>query len=88
MSGVAPRPRLVLYGRPGCHLCEDAERLLAPLAAEFGCAVETIDIDRDAALLARYDQAAPVVALDAVELARAPLRPAELRRRLRAALGE
>ena len=86
MSDAASRPRLTLYGRAGCHLCAEAEGLLAALASEFGCAVETIDVERDAALLARYDQVVPVVALDTVELARAPLRLPELRRRLRAAL--
>ncbi|HLZ69535.1 MAG TPA: glutaredoxin family protein [Dehalococcoidia bacterium] len=80
-------PRVLLYGRAGCHLCEDAERLLARLAAELGFAWQTLDIDTDADLLSRYDQAVPVICLDGREIARAPIRPSTLRARLRGAPG-
>jgi hypothetical protein len=31
---AAPLPDLVLYGRPGCHLCDEARGLLEALLAE------------------------------------------------------
>jgi len=30
----APLPDLVLYGRPGCHLCDDAREILEAILAE------------------------------------------------------
>ncbi|KVQ48818.1 glutaredoxin [Burkholderia cepacia] len=59
-----------LYGRGWCHLCDDMRDALAPVAAEFGVAVDYIDIDTDAALVARYDEDVPVLLLDGVEVCR------------------
>jgi len=59
---------LKLYGRAWCHLCEDLRAELEPIAAEFGVAVEWIDIDTDPALEALYDELVPVLVLDGVEL--------------------
>ncbi|AIO32251.1 glutaredoxin family protein [Burkholderia pseudomultivorans] len=59
-----------LYGRGWCHLCDDMRDALAPLAAEFGVAVDHVDIDADPALVARYDEDVPVLLLDGVEVCR------------------
>ncbi|HDR9486514.1 glutaredoxin [Burkholderia aenigmatica] len=59
-----------LYGRGWCHLCDDMRDALAPVAAEFGVAVDYIDIDADAALVARYDEDVPVLLLDGAEVCR------------------
>ena len=63
-------PRLTLYGRAWCHLCDDMLAALAPLAAEFGVRVDVIDIDTDPELEARYDVLVPVLVHDGVELCR------------------
>lgn len=55
---------LVLYGRPGCHLCDEARTVLQRVGHPF----EEIDIDSDDALLRRYLERIPVVALDGEEL--------------------
>ena len=57
-------PRLVLYGRPGCHLCDDARAVLARVGEPFA----EVDIESDAALHAAYLERIPVVALDGAEL--------------------
>ena len=56
--------RLVLYSRPGCHLCDDARAVLD----EVGEPYEEVDIESDDALHAAYLERIPVVALDGVEL--------------------
>ena len=56
--------RLVLYGRPGCHLCDEARVVLQRVGHPF----EEVDIEADDALLRRYLERIPVVALDGVEL--------------------
>jgi len=59
---------VTLYGRPGCHLCDDARATLEPLGAELGFALEEVDIEADDALLRRYLERIPVVAVDGEEL--------------------
>ena len=56
--------RLVLYGRPDCHLCDDARLALERVGHPF----EEIDIESDDDLLRRYLERIPVVALDGEEL--------------------
>jgi glutaredoxin len=51
---------LVLYGRPGCHLCDDARRILERLGQPF----EEVDIESDEALLRRWLERIPVVVRD------------------------
>jgi glutaredoxin len=55
---------LVLYGRPGCHLCDDARAALQRIGHPF----EEVDIESDDALLRRFLERIPVVALDGEEL--------------------
>jgi glutaredoxin len=55
---------LVLYGRPDCHLCDEARAVLARIGHPF----EEVDIEADDELLARYLERIPVVALDGIEL--------------------
>jgi len=53
--------QFVLYGTLGCHLCEEAEALLAPLLNEIACEIECVDIADDDALLERYGESIPVL---------------------------
>lgn len=54
---------LSVVSRSYCHLCEDMEKALVPLAAEFAVEVEVIDVDSNPALLALYDELVPVLLL-------------------------
>ena len=54
---------LVLLGRPGCHLCDDARAILERVGATF----TELDITTDDALHAAYLERIPVVLLDGVE---------------------
>lgn len=52
---------LVLYSRPGCHLCENLlEELLPLLRGRAG--LREVNIDTDPALRARFDVRVPVLA--------------------------
>lgn len=79
-------PALELYGRAWCHLCEDLRAGLEPIAAEFGVAIEWIDIDSDPALEALYDELVPVLLFDGVELCHYRLDEAQVRGALGASL--
>lgn len=57
-------PRLRLYGRAWCHLCQDMLAALVALRAEPGVPafeVEEFDVDADPALEAKYDELVPVL---------------------------
>ena len=50
--------------------CDDMRDALAPVAAGIRVAVDYVDIDTDAALVARYDEDVPVLLLDGAEVCR------------------
>jgi glutaredoxin len=54
---------IVVYGKPGCHLCDDARAVLERVGAPF----EEIDITTDDALHAAYLERIPVIAIDGRE---------------------
>jgi glutaredoxin len=70
--------RLILYSRPGCHLCDDARTILERVGEPF----EDVDIETDPALHAAYLERIPVVVLDGVELFEYFVDERALRRRL------
>jgi len=57
-------PRVTLYTRAGCCLCDEAKQVLtsARRAAPFD--LEEIDIDRHPEWLALYNEEVPVIAID------------------------
>lgn len=55
---------LDLYSRPGCHLCDDARAILAPLARELGFDLREHNIEDDDALHRLYLERIPVGLLD------------------------
>jgi len=54
----------VLYHAQGCHLCERALRVLQETRQEIPFDLETIEIDGDPELEARYREWLPVVEID------------------------
>jgi glutaredoxin len=59
---------IVVYTRPGCHLCVEAIADLRRLQRELGFELSERDIDGDDALQRAYFERIPVVALDGEEL--------------------
>jgi glutaredoxin len=66
-----PKPVIVtLIGKPGCHLCEDAERIVRQVAAETGADVEELDLtaeDFDPALREKYFEQIPVTLVNGAQ---------------------
>ena len=73
---------VTLYGRPGCHLCDDARAALLRVQADRPFRLQEIDIEADDALFKRYLERIPVVALDGEELFDLFVDEQALRRRL------
>jgi glutaredoxin len=59
---------VTLYGRPGCHLCDDARATLERMRARHDFTLEERDIERDERLFLRYLERIPVIFLDGEEL--------------------
>ena len=57
-------PRVTLYGREGCHLCEVARTVVEEVCAELGEEFVEVDIDGDPALLDRSGAENPVTLVD------------------------
>jgi glutaredoxin len=75
-------PEVILYAAPGCHLCEEAARLLARLARELRFDWHEVDIHSDPTLERRYLLEIPVITLDGAVIAQAPIEERALRRAL------
>ncbi len=61
-------PTVTLWGRPGCHLCDDARDALHAVRATHPFALRERDIEADDATFKAYLERIPVVALDGTEL--------------------
>jgi len=59
---------VTLYGRPGCHLCDEARQALLRLRGELSFALVERDIEEDEALLRAYFERIPVILLDGREV--------------------
>jgi glutaredoxin len=61
------RPRVTLYTRSGCCLCDDAKRVLGDARRRADFDYEERDIDADPELLRLYNDDVPVVAINGVK---------------------
>ena len=59
---------VVLYGRPGCHLCEEALAVIERVQARVRFDLRQVDIESDDALFMRYLERIPVISVDGREL--------------------
>jgi hypothetical protein len=61
-------PVLTVYGKPGCHLCDDARAVVRDVLAGRDVGLQELDVTLDPVLERRYGERIPVVALDGEEL--------------------
>jgi glutaredoxin len=73
---------VVLYGRPGCCLCDDARSVLERVRSRRPFELSEVDIEGDDALLRAYLERIPVVTIDGVEAFDLFINEPELERRL------
>ncbi|MFE9662006.1 MULTISPECIES: glutaredoxin family protein [unclassified Streptomyces] len=63
-----PAERVVtLIGKPGCHLCEDAQAVIEKVCGELGATWESKDITQDEELHRLYAEQIPVVLVDGAQ---------------------
>jgi len=61
---MAGKPKVTLYTRAGCCLCEDAKRVLAAVRGRASFDLDEIDIDSNAELRRAYNDEVPVIAIN------------------------
>ncbi|MDT7602703.1 MAG: hypothetical protein QOF61_700 [Acidobacteriota bacterium] len=83
---TSERARVVIYTRPGCHLCEEAKAEIARADCTELFTLQEINIDADPELVRRYGDDIPVVTINGAHAFKHRLTAAEFRRELRRAL--
>ena len=58
---------VIIYSRPGCHLCDEAKAAILSAGCNDQFALEEINIESDEELLRKYKYDIPVVAINGVE---------------------
>ncbi|MDQ1700839.1 MAG: hypothetical protein QOF57_91 [Frankiaceae bacterium] len=58
--------RVLLLGKPGCHLCDDARAVVAQVCADAGVQWSERDVNASATDMTSYGEMIPVVFVDGV----------------------
>ena len=72
---MATRPALTVYGRAGCHLCEEMIEALRGLQGLYRFEIAVVDVDSEPELERRHGHAVPVLMHGKRELCRHRLEP-------------
>ena len=67
MKAAAKKPSVIIYSRPGCHLCEEAKTTIAAAACSEEYTLAEINIESEPELLRRYQYDIPVITINGVE---------------------
>jgi glutaredoxin len=60
--------RVTLYGKPGCHLCDDARAVIERVCADLGATYKEVSILDDPALSERFGEEIPVTFVDGLQV--------------------
>ncbi len=59
-----PDPRVLLYSKPGCHLCEEAAAVISRVCEDVGVCWREVNILDDPQLSRMYAEEIPVTFVD------------------------
>lgn len=76
-------PRLTLYSKPGCHLCDEMKHVIDRVRAREPFTLEIVDISTDQQLVDLYGLEIPVLLIDGKKAAKYRLTERELEEKLR-----
>jgi glutaredoxin len=78
------KPRVTLYTRAGCHLCEEAKRVIEEARGRADFDYQEVDIDGDEDLRRRYNDEVPVIAINGAKAFKYRVEAKELLKKLEA----
>jgi glutaredoxin len=84
MAETAP---VILYGKAECHLCEDAEAILARVTSDLGVTYRKVDIEGSPELFERFRYRIPVIDVPGGQTLDWPTTPERVRRAILASAG-
>jgi len=61
------KPHVIVYSRPGCHLCDEAKQAIHSAGCDDQFTFDEINIESDPELLRKYKHDIPVITINAVE---------------------
>jgi len=61
------KPHVIIYSRPGCHLCDEAKAAIMTAGCSDRFVLEEINIESSDELLNKYRYDIPVITIDGVE---------------------
>ena len=73
---------VTLYGKPGCHLCDNAREAVERVRLERTFELEEVDVSLDPLLMFRYGKRIPVLEVEGEEVSEYVVDEAALRERL------
>lgn len=79
MSAARNKPKVIIYSRPGCHLCEAAKDTIAAAGNSHEYTLEEINIEDDPELRVLYRLDIPVITINGREAFRHRLTAAEFK---------
>ncbi|MDQ2937819.1 MAG: glutaredoxin family protein [Acidobacteriota bacterium] len=80
MQATSSKALVILYTRPGCHLCNEARLAIQAAECPEEYTLNEIDIESDSDLLRRYKFDIPVITINGVEAFRHRLTSEEFRK--------
>ena len=80
MQATSSKALVIIYTRPGCHLCDEAKQAIQTAQCADEYTLNEINIESDSNLLRRYRYDIPVIVINGVEAFRHRLTPEEFRR--------
>ncbi len=81
---MAARPKVTLYTRAGCCLCDETKHVLESARRRAGFDLEELDIDADPELRRLYNDEVPVIAINGRKAFKYRVTEAELLKKLEA----
>jgi glutaredoxin len=76
------KTKVVIYSRPGCHLCEEAKAAMRQASCAGEYTLDEVNIESDPDLMRIYKHDIPVITFNGVEVFRHRVSPEEFRRRV------
>ncbi len=80
---MTDKPHVIIYTRPGCHLCEEAKQEIFAAGCHDEFTFEEINIDTDSSLARLHGLDVPVVTVNGIVTFKHRLTAVEFKRQLR-----
>lgn len=77
------KAHVIIYSRPGCHLCNEAKAAILSADCSDRFVLEEINIESDEELLRKYKYDIPVIVINGVEAFIHRVDPSEFETRIR-----